>query len=401
MVDTAWRSEDVGPAAARWLMSPAGREVLARLLADDLDDPLAVAARLRADGLDPARAAAAQGVAAASRRARGAGQPQGTWWTPAAAEQASHPAVAAWRAHRYPGRATVDLTAGCGSDALALAAHAADLVAAERSPARVPFLRANLPTSVPVVRADATRPCLRPGDRWAWADPDRRVAGRRVRGLGTTVPPVPALAATGWAGLGVAVSPAVDLSDPARPADAELEFVQVGRQLVEATLWTGGTRDTGPGERATASATLLPAGTHVRGTPTAPDGPVAEVGAWLAEPAPALVRARLVDGIAAAAGLARLARRRALFTGPDHVDSPWFRLEAVEAVVGARPARVRDALAGLDALPVEVVTHGLSVDLAAWWRGMGAPPRGPRGRAVHLVRLDRGSVAVVTRRDVR
>lgn len=397
-MDTVYRTEDVDAEAAAWAMSAAGREVLAGLVEDVDDDPLAVASRLRDMGLDGPRAAALQGIAAASRRAWDDGQPRSTWWTPAAAEQASDPRVARWRARRFTDQQVVDLTAGCGADALALVEVAGQIVAADLSPARIALLRANLHERASVLQADATAPCVEPSDWWAWADPGRRIGGRRVRGLGDTIPPVPALVAAGWQGLGVAVSPAVDLADPSRPADAELEFVQVGRRLVEATLWCGAARDTGPGERATASATLLPDGLHLRGEPSGPDGPVAEVGAWLAEPAPALVRARLADQVAASLGLARVARRRALFTGAAEVASPWFRVEAVEATAPARPGRVRDVLAGLAPLPVELVTHGMSVDVSAWWRGMGSPPRGPQGRAVHLVRLDRGSVAVVTRR---
>lgn len=398
-MDTVWRSEDITEDAARWVMSPPGREVLTELLQMATDDPLAVASRLRGAGLDPGRAATVQGVASASRRAWEAGQPQGTWWTPAAAEQASHPQLTRWRARRFAGSDAVDMTAGCGGDALALVEHARRVLAADFSRVRLPLLAANLGAEAAVVQADARRPCVPPDRWWGWADPARRVDGRRVRHLGGTQPDVPSLTALGYVGLGIAISPAVDLADPDRPDDAEIEFVQVGRQLAEAALWLGEARDTGPGERASASATLLPDGVHHRGTPTGPDQPVVDVGAWLAEPAPALVRARLVDGVAAELDLARLARTRALFTGSRAITSPWFRMEAVEAVVPARPARVRDALAGMEPQPVELVTHGMSVDARDWWRGMGAPPRGPRGRAVHLARLDRTSVAIITRRD--
>lgn len=398
MGEVVWRAEDVTPEAARWVMSPPGQAVLADLVADHGTDPLAVAARLRSRGLTPSRAATAQSVAAASAAAWARGQPTGTWWTPAAAEQASHPTVAAWRAHRVAGASTVDLTAGCGADALAMTAVAAEVVACERSETRLPFLRANLPATTAVVRADAVRPCVQPSRHVAWADPGRRVDGRRVRGIARTRPPVPALVEAGWAGAGIAVSPGLDLQDPARPPDAELEFVQVGRELVEATIWLGDLRATGPGAVADASATLLPAGVHRRGRPGPPRGPIVQVGGWLAEPAPALVRARLADDVAEELGLHRIAERRALFTGPAPVRSPWFRVEEVEAVVAARPARVRAVLASLDERPVELLTHGLAADLGAWHRGVGRPPTGPRGRAVHLIRLDRGSVAVVTRR---
>lgn len=398
-MDTVWRSEDITEDAARWVMSAPGREVLADLLQMVDDDPLAVASRLRAGGLDGDLAATAQGVAVASRRAWEAGQPRGSWWTPAAAEQASHPRLARWRARRFTGTDVIDVTAGCGGDALALVAHARRTLAVEISAVRLPLLATNLgATSAAVARADARRPCVRPDRWWAWADPGRRVDGRRVRHLGGTRPGVPEVAAPGYVGTGIAISPAVDLADPDRPDDAEIEFVQVGRQLAEATLWLGDARDTGPGERAAASATLLPGGEHHRGTPTGPERPVVEVGAWLVEPAPALVRARLADGLAAEVGLSRLARARALFTGPAPIDSPWFRAERVEAVVAPRPSHVRDALRGLDEQPLELLTHGMTVDVGAWWRRMGSPSRGPRGRAVHLARLDRTSVAIITRR---
>lgn len=398
-METVWRSEDITEDAARWLMSAPGREVLAELGQMATHDPLAVAAHLRRAGLDADRAATAQGVATASRRAWAAGHAPGSWWTPAGIEQASHPQVTRWRARRFAGTDVIDVTAGCGGDALALVGQARQLVAADRSGARLPLLAANLAPRAAVVRADAEQPCVDPARWWGWADPGRRAAGRRVRHLGGTRPGVPPLARLGYLGTGIAVSPAVDLADPDRPFDAEIEFVQVGRQLAEAALWLGNARDTGPGPRAEASATLLPEGVHHRGTPTGPERPVVDVGAWLAEPAPALVRARLADGLAAELGLARLARTRALFTGSAATGSPWFRMEAVEAVVPARASRVRDALAGLDPQPVELVTHGMGVDARTWWRGMGSPARGPRGRAVHLARLDRTSVAILTRRD--
>lgn len=394
----AWRSDDLEPELATWVLGPEAGAYLDELVVDPASDALATASRLRAAGLSPERAAAIQSVAAASRTARAAGHGPATWWTPAALEQASRPEVSAWRAARYTGAHAIDVTAGCGGDAAALGRTSSVLLAADRSASRLAFLRTNLGDSALVVQADALQPCVATRAWSAWADPSRRHEGRRLQGLGACRPAVPALAALGFDGLGIAVSPAVDLADPDRPGDAELEFVQVGRQLVEATLWLGGLRDRGPGPAAAVSATLLPDGLHRRGRPRPPDGVVADLGAWLAVPAPALVRARLVDELAEELGLGRLARTRALFTG-DAVDvSPWFRFEAVEAVVPARPRQVRDALRGLASLPVEILTHGMDVDVSAWWRAIGSPPRGPEGRGVHLVRLDDRSVAILTRR---
>jgi hypothetical protein len=41
--------------------------------------------------------------------------------------------------------------------------------------------------------------------------------------------------------------------------------------------------------------------------------------------------------------------------------------------------------------------HGVEVDVDAFWRGVGRPPRRADGRAFHLVRLDAGATVVVTR----
>jgi hypothetical protein len=383
------RSEDIPADAARWVMTDEGRIHVQAAMADSSADPLAVASHLRQHGLDPARAATVQSVAAGTRSARTAGQPADTWWTPAAAEQASDPQVAAWRARRYSDVPAVDLTAGCGGDTLALLARATDVVAIERDASRVPFLHANVGERGWVVMGDATRPPLRPGDGWlAFADPARRAGGRRLRSLGEVIPSVPALTATRWDGLGIAVSPAIDLADPARPDDAELEFIQVGPSLREGVLWLGALRaattlaaETSAGNRvggsaSITSATLLPSGLHRAGAPRPPTGAIRPPEAWLLVPAPALVRARLADEVADELGAARLARGRALYTSASDPGSPWFTAEPIEAVVPARPAAVRDALRALEGLPVEIVLHGFDAVVDRWWRDMGRPPRG-------------------------
>ena len=91
MAETVWRSEDVAPDDAAWVMSPEGRAVLDELLARGPDaDPLATASWLRDRGLSGARAATAQGVAAAMPSLRGVAQ--------AHREQSADLALAAARA---------------------------------------------------------------------------------------------------------------------------------------------------------------------------------------------------------------------------------------------------------------------------------------------------------------
>jgi hypothetical protein len=404
----------------RWLVSPPGLlrldEVVAAL--DRGDDELAIAARLRQDpavlvrGDDAAarprmvddevvaaRAAIVLAAATARRRARERWHLAGTSvFLPEALEQASDPLVAAWRARRYRDREVWDLCAGIGGDALALASVASRVTAVDRDAARLELLAHNArvhDVEVTCHRADAlaVRP---PAGAWLHADPSRRRDGRRARRLDDHGPPVPALLAAhrDAPAFGVVVSPALAWDDPGLPDDVEVEFVQVGDDLKEAVLWTGALRD---GDT-TATATLLPSGeTRARRGPRPPRRPVGAVGGWLLEVAPAAVRARLHDDLAAEIDARRLARTRALFTTDDRPPSSgWWTARRVVAVLPARPKPLKAWLRTADPPPVELVLHGVEGDPTAWWRQLGRPPRGPRGWRIELIRRDDDRVAVVT-----
>ncbi len=394
-------SASLSPEVATWLVSEAGLEQLATVTAalDAGERELAIAARIRASGLDIGRSSAILDAAVARRRARDRyADADRLVFTTTALEQASHPAASALRAARYrDDGAIVDLCAGIGGDTLALA-EVGPVTAIDRDPARLVLLARNAAVrgrTVETVVADVLTYPVGAG-AWVHADPGRRLEGRRLRRLGEYLPPVPDLLAhvAGAAGAGVVVSPAVDLTDPGLPPDAELEFIQHGRRLLEASLWTGGLR-TGA---AVARATLLPVGeSRVREGPPV-ELPVAGIGAVLLDPAPAAVRARLHGELGAEVGAHRLARRRALLTAATVPDGPWFEAWLVEDVLplhapGGRTKRLRE----LADAPIEIATHGVDADPEEWWRRLGSPPRGPQGRRLHLVRTDDGALCVVTR----
>jgi SAM-dependent methyltransferase len=399
----------LAPDVAAWLLSDAG---LGRLAAatgalDQGSDELVVAARLRADGLAPARARAVLDAAQARRRARGEhGDADRLVLTTSALEQASHPAAAAARAARYAAAGAphvIDLCSGVGGDALALAAAVGAVTAVDRDAGRLLLLAHNAAVRglrVETRTADALAFPL--SDRsWVHADPGRRSDGRRLRRLADYLPPVPALVghAAGTAGTGVVVSPAVDLDDPGLPAGAELEFVQSGRRLLEASVWLGGLRTPG----AVARATLLEGRDGATLATVTRDGPpvalpLGPLGGVLLEPAPAAVRARLHGRLGAQFGARRVAARRALLTSDAVPDSPWFTPWEVAAVLPLRAREVRRWLRDHGgAAPVELATHGVDADPETWWRRLGRPPRGPGGLRLHLVRLDEGAACVVGR----
>lgn len=394
---------------ARWLVSEPGRGVLARATGwlDAGQDVVSVAAAIRReDALTSLEgevvgrhASAALSAAVARRRARDRWpDADALVLLPEALEQASDPTVSAWRAERFRGREVWDLGAGLGGDAVALARVVQHVTAVDLDAARLVLLDHHAAISevhVTIRTADAleVRP---PPQAWVHADPGRRRDGQRIRRLAEHLPPVGALLAAHAAapGMGVVLSPAVDLDDPDLPGDAELEFVQVGDRLVEAVAWLRDARR----PSASASATLLPGGhTLSRTGPRPPRRPVGEVGDHLVTVEPAAVRARLHDDLAASFEGRRLAVGRALFTTDEAPpSSPWWRSRPVVAVLPARAKVLRSWLRRADARPVEVALHGVEGDPVRWWRELGRPPRGPRGWRVELVRRDLGAVAVVT-----
>ena len=290
----------------------------------------------------------------------------------------------------------VDVGAGLGGDTIAIAEVAEQVVAVDIDESRLVLLRHNasqFDVHPDLVCGDAASlPVVVPG--LLHADPSRRLGGRRLRRLADYHPSMPALGP--WlrqaAGGAIVVSPGVRLDDPDLP-QGELEFVQVGRDLVEAVVWTG---ELSGGARR--SATVLSGGAahHI-----AHDGgerlAVADVGEWLLEPAVAAVRARLHDHLGAEVGAWRIARNRALLTADhDPGTSPWWRAGRVEAVLPLRAKALRAWLAEGRTGPIEFVLHGVDLDVDEFWRAVGSPRRDWGGRVAHLVRLDAGAACVVT-----
>lgn len=397
---------DVELAEIEWLIGPDGLALLAEVTRRrDRDEPeLRVLEDLRTRGGDRRRAALLLDAAEARRRAR-------ERWPDAerivllrsALEQASDPAVAAWRARRFVDAAgpVYDLCAGIGGDSLALAEAGVEVVAVDQDAARLRLLEHNARVRGVDVRTRVgdVRQIARPAGSWVHADPGRRQGDRRLRRLGEYQPPVPELLAAHQDahGVGVVLSPAVDLHDPDLP-DGEVEFLQVGQQLTEATVWLGAARD---GE-ALASATLVPHGDRLvrRGPPVPPQ--LGDPGRYLVSVAPAAVRARLHDDLARQLGARRLSLARSLLTSDDRPPaSPWYRTRWIEVILPLRPRVVKAWLRSADDLPLEIAVHGLEADPQRWWQELGRPPRGPVGRRLDLVRTESGGMAVLSTAEDR
>lgn len=285
------------PDQARLLLTDGGRAAVVVASRLDLNDKIRSAEAMRSYG-DLGPLALAQ--AGLRRKALGK-HPDGDrlWWTADALEQSTPRPVAVHRARRFAGSARVlDLGCSVGGDLLPLAA-VASVVGVDRDPARLLLAQANLRElglAGALVQADVTT--LRPaGD--VFADPSRRLAGRRTFDPRSYSPPLDVVLAWVTRSLGVKVAPGIDYD--ALPAALEVEVVSLGGEVKEAVLWGGEARS---GHRRTA--TLLGKGHPPAGDQLCDDGaPVPSVrppGPYLLEPDGAVIRSHLVAELCAFLG---------------------------------------------------------------------------------------------------
>jgi THUMP domain-like/Methyltransferase domain len=314
--DGAWT--DVDPATLDALLTPEGRALVASM---EPYDPASALAALEVARRDPRWADRAQVVAAAATQARlrtraavrFPGPPR--WWTPDGLEQATRPSVAARHARRFTDAGVtrvLDLGCGAGSDALAMADAGLRVVAVDRDPTALWALGATAADhglSVDLVRADVrewfahrSATAGHAGDEGCFVDPARRAAGRRFRDPEQWSPPWSWVraAADRVPATGAKVAPGID--HRLVPREAQVEWVSMAGDLLEAAVWWGPLRRgrahrvactlTGPGR---AGGSARPIEECLDDADGVPDPQVGDVGAWLVEPDAAVIRSGLVS----------------------------------------------------------------------------------------------------------
>jgi len=117
--------------------------------------------------------------------------------------------------------------------------------------------------------------------------------------------------------VGIKVSPALDYAAALTGLDAEVEIISLRGECKEAMLWLGDFRS------CQRRATLLPADNTLTN-----DGPTSdalgEIGAWIYEPDPAVIRTHLVQRLAGEYDLRRIDPDIAYLTGDRQVASPFM-----------------------------------------------------------------------------
>lgn len=277
------------------------------------------------------------------------------YFTREALEQASSETVSRYRAQRFRAFAKIgDWGCGIGGDSLAFATEQ-EVIAVERDELRHAMAEANLAAyglaaRAQVLHADLSQITLPPLDA-LFFDPGRRVEGRRrfsvedyeprLSLIKTWLPQVKALA--------VKISPAVDLRELAA-YDCETEFISVEGELKECVLWFGESKS------AKRRATLLPSGVALTEEHT--ETRLSSPRAFLYEPDPAILRAGLVQTLAAQIEAFQLDEDIAYLTSDKLVPTPFARAFAIDEAFPFNLKKLRKRLRALQVGSVTVKKRG-------------------------------------------
>jgi len=312
------------------------------------------------------------------------------------AEMATPELIARYKAQRFAQREAdhiIDGCAGIGGDAMALR-DVGDVTPIEHHPVRQWMCARN--TGIETRDDDVTTIDL--ANAWLHLDPERRAAGgARHWRLDDYVPGQPfidhcVLSARGAA---IKVGPGVAIDDFATAERLELDYVSVGRVLVQAIAWSGDLTSNAGMTRST----ILPSGQTLVGEPRI-DAPVwsgERPGQWIYEADPSVERARLLAQVAEAHDLAEVHPGLGLLTGDHRIDDSSFRrFECLHAMPWKLKA-LRAWFRSNDAGVVTVKTRDRVVDPDMLARQLSF--EGTTPYVVFIVRCGTMRIAWVTRRD--
>jgi hypothetical protein len=299
------------------------------------------------------------------------------WFDRQGLEQATSEAVARHKARRFSGHVW-DLCCGIGGDAIALAERCDEVVSVDRAPAAT--LRSWWNAMAYGVEERIQPICQNVEDvlkdvtgQFVHIDPDRRPgSGGRVLKIEDYVPSLDVLHALQQTARGGAIklSPASNFGG--KFPEAEIELISLHGECKEATIWFGELRSD-----VAFRATVLPSGETIAGHPLDVAAAVTPLDRYLFDPDPAVVRAGLVDLLAATLGLNRLDASEEYLTGPQPVASPFVRTFVVDAELPNNERQIRDALRNSPFGELEIKCRHVPVDAEALRRRLPLPGHDP------------------------
>jgi hypothetical protein len=185
----------------------------------------------------------------------------------------------------------------------------------------------------------------------------------------------------------VKLSPGVQIEQLAA-YDGQVEFISVRGALKEAGVWLGFVRHA-------LRATLIHDQQilHWDTPDVMPVVPIAQPEGWLVEPDPALLRAGLVQALAAEIGASQLDDTIAYLTCADRPATLWARSWQIEDWLPFQLKRLRAYLRARDVGQITVKKRGVAITPEELTRGLKL--RGSQSRTLVLTRYQRQPVVLV------
>lgn len=307
-----------------FLASDAGARLLQRLTSEDLSESatLRLITNLRKDySADQARAAVEMARLRIKAVDKFGTDASAMFFTRDGLEQASDPLIRRYRASQIKVQSLIDACCGIGADSLSFVASGLMVTGIDLDAVRIEMARFNAAALGINATFQIGDVCSDLPDADAvFFDPARRdEQGRRIYDVEHYLPPLHTIKAWPHPQIIVKLSPGVDLAQ-LESYSGRVEFISVNGELKEAVLWH-------ELDAHGLTATLLVNDQVYKweSTTTVVDKPLSEPRAWLVEPDPALLRAGLVQDVAAHFGGSLLDETIAYFTTDHRPDSPWLR----------------------------------------------------------------------------
>lgn len=346
-----------------WLLTPEGQALLVRaaaLTAPADTNLLSVGAELRRD-YSPDQVASALTQVDLRRRAitKFGDDADRMYWTPDGLEQATRRSVAEHRAGRLRAaglETLIDLGCGVGGDLVAAARAGLTVVGVDIDPLRVAVAQANLAAlglGGAVAERDATTLDLSPFDV-AYADPARRSAKGRTFSPDDWSPPWTLVEQLFARDSCIKVAPGIP--HERIPDGVEGEWVSDHGDVKEAALWSGRLSST------RRRATVI--GHGGLATLTDEDASTDAVGAmsdYLYEPDGAVIRAGLVQAVAAGVNGTLIDPHIAYVTSPDAFLTPFAKTYEVLDELPYRTKALRAALRARSIGRLTIKKRGVAV----------------------------------------
>ena len=278
-------------------------------------------------------------------------------------EQASRWTVAHYHATRLSSLESItDLGCGLGIDSLAFAQTGKEVVAVEQDPGTAALTELNLAgTDSAVIVGTAEEHSIT--TEGVWLDPARRnLQGkfdrRRMLGPSDFSPSLDFVFGLleKYPG-GAKLAPG--LPHDLIPPSVEATWVSNNRELVELSIWNLGSNRAGR-----RFAVLVGEDETLEITGEVFPAPVAEIGRFLHEPDPALIRSGLIGAFAQQSGLSAVASDIAYLSSDELRESPWLRSFEILEQLPIDKKTLRKRLGELGIGKLEIKKRGIDIDPA-------------------------------------